>query len=141
MSSRQRPTTKVSSPNDLQGFLLLKSPLKAVCALSPSSDNSDLAYPSPVSSPSTPIATIATPSSLSSPPSTPTPQSGGVHIFSTRSLSVANVIQAHKAPISFLSINPHPAPFSPPLQKRGTVIRIWSIPGAEKLYQFVEKRP
>ena len=135
MSLRQRPTQKVSCSNDFQRSLLLKSPLKAVCALSPSSDNSYLAYPSPVPSPSTPIATIATPSSVSSPPSTSTPQSGDVHIFSTRSLSVVNVIQAHKAPISFLSINPSGTLLATSSEK-GTVIRVWSIPGAEKLYQF-----
>jgi autophagy-related protein 18 len=45
------------------------------------------------------------------------------------------VIQAHKAPISFLSINSTGTLLASASDK-GTVIRVWSIPGAEKLYQF-----
>lgn len=56
-------------------------------------------------------------------------------LFSTRSLTVANVIQAHKAPISFLAINSTGTLLATASDK-GTVIRVWSIPGAEKLYQF-----
>ena len=97
-------------------------------ALSPSADNSYLAYPSTVPSPTT--------ANLTQPPqTTPTQQSGDVLLFSTRSLTVANVIQAHKAPISFLSINPAGTLLATASDK-GTVIRVWSIPGAEKLYQF-----
>jgi autophagy-related protein 18 len=62
-------------------------------------------------------------------------QSGDVLLFSTRSLTVANVIQAHKAPLSFLSINSTGTLLATSSEK-GTVIRVWSIPGAEKLYQF-----
>ncbi|KAF8172667.1 WD40 repeat-like protein [Pholiota molesta] len=60
-------------------------------------------------------------------------QSGDVLLFSTRSLTVANVIQAHKAPLSFLSINSTGTLLATSSEK-GTVIRVWSIPGAEKLY-------
>ena len=102
----------------------------AICALSPSADSSYLAYPSPVPSPTTPLATAT---SVPPPASTsPQNQSGDVLLFSTRSLTVANVIQAHKAPISFLSIR---SIFTTSSEK-STVIRVWSIPGAEKLYQF-----
>jgi autophagy-related protein 18 len=45
------------------------------------------------------------------------------------------VIQAHKSPISFLSINSSGTLLATASDK-GTVIRVWSIPGAEKLYQF-----
>ena len=48
---------------------------------------------------------------------------------------MANVIQAHKAPLSFLSINSTGTLLATSSEK-GTVIRVWSIPGAEKLYQF-----
>ena len=48
---------------------------------------------------------------------------------------MANVIQAHKSPISFLSINSTGTMLATASDK-GTVIRVWSIPGAEKLYQF-----
>lgn len=56
-------------------------------------------------------------------------------LFSTRTLTVANVIQAHKAPIAFLAINSTGTMLATASEK-GTVIRVWSIPGAEKLYQF-----
>ncbi|KAF6745315.1 WD40 repeat-like protein [Ephemerocybe angulata] len=94
---------------------------EAICALSPSVDSSYLAYPSPV------------PSSSTSP--SPTPASGDVLLFSTRSLTVANVIQAHKAPISCLALNSTGTLLATASDK-GTVIRVWSVPGAEKLYQF-----
>ncbi|GLB39396.1 putative WD40 repeat-like protein [Lyophyllum shimeji] len=106
---------------------------EAICALSPSADNSYLAYPSPVPSPNSPLA--AQSSSTPPPPATSQQQSGDVLLFSTRSLTVANVIQAHKSPISFLSINSTGTLLATASDK-GTVIRVWSIPGAEKLYQF-----
>lgn len=104
---------------------------EAICALSPSADSSYLAYPSPVPSPTSPLA--APPPVASS--SQAQIQSGDVLLFSTRSLTVANVIQAHKSPISFLSINSSGSLLATASDK-GTVIRVWSIPGAEKLYQF-----
>lgn len=56
-------------------------------------------------------------------------------LFSTRTLTVANVIRAHKAPISFLALNSTGTLLATASDK-GTVIRVWSVPGAEKLYQF-----
>ncbi|KAM6492800.1 WD40 repeat-like protein [Amanita muscaria] len=106
---------------------------EAICALSPSSDSSYLAYPSPVPSPSTPLT--ATPSAPSAAATLSSPPSGDIHIFSTRSLSIVNAIQAHKASISSLAINSSGTLLATTSEK-GTVIRVWSIPGAEKLYQF-----
>ncbi|KAG6916534.1 hypothetical protein DXG01_006475, partial [Tephrocybe rancida] len=97
------------------------------------SESSYLAYPSPVPSPTSPLA--APSSSSQPPPASSQQQTGDVLVFSTRSLTVANVIQAHKAPISFLSINSTGSLLATASDK-GTVIRVWSIPGAEKLYQF-----
>ncbi|KAJ3566655.1 hypothetical protein NP233_g6860 [Leucocoprinus birnbaumii] len=127
---------------------------EAICALSPSAYNSYLAYPSPVPSPTSPLAPSTTgggssTGSTSSTASTGSAshtttsasasgsshQSGDVLLFSTRSLTVANVIQAHKAPISFLAIDSTGTILATSSDK-GTVIRVWSIPGAEKLYQF-----
>ncbi|CCA68972.1 related to ATG18-Phosphatidylinositol 3,5-bisphosphate-binding protein [Serendipita indica DSM 11827] len=102
---------------------------EAICALSPSSENSYLAYPSTVPSGALPTA------SASSSASTSTSQTGDVLIFSTATKTVANVIQAHKAPISFLSINSTGTMLATSSDK-GTVIRVWSLPGAEKLYQL-----
>ncbi|KAI0945121.1 autophagy protein, variant 2 [Taiwanofungus camphoratus] len=104
----------------------------AIVALSPSSDNSYLAYPSPVPSPTSPLTQ---PAAQHTAPSTSNQQTGDVLLFSTRSLTVANVIQAHKSPISFLSMNSTGTLLATASDK-GTVIRVWSIPGAEKLYQF-----
>ncbi|KIY53486.1 WD40 repeat-like protein [Fistulina hepatica ATCC 64428] len=103
---------------------------EAICALSPSADNSYLAYPSPVPSP-----TMAPSSQSNASASASASPTGDVLIVSTKSLTVANVIQAHKAPISFLSINSTGTLLATASEK-GTVIRVWSIPGAEKLYQF-----
>lgn len=103
----------------------------AICALSPSAESSYLAYPSPVPSPTSSLAPDAAHST--SPYSQS--QSGDVLLFSTRSLTVANVIQAHKAPLSFVSINSTGTLLATASEK-GTVIRVWNIPGAEKLYQF-----
>ncbi|THH28523.1 hypothetical protein EUX98_g5674 [Antrodiella citrinella] len=99
----------------------------AIAALSPSAENSYLAYPSPVPSPSSGPSGQA--------PAAAATQTGDVLLFSTRTLTVANVIQAHKAPISFLAINSNGTLLATSSDK-GTVIRVWSIPGAEKLYQF-----
>ncbi|KAH7919591.1 WD40 repeat-like protein [Leucogyrophana mollusca] len=104
---------------------------EAICALSPSADSSYLAYPSPVPSPASTLSPQASPA----PPPPSAQQSGDVLLFSTRSLTVANVIQAHKSPISFLSINSSGTLLATASDK-GTVIRVWSIPGSEKLYQF-----
>lgn len=101
---------------------------EAICALSPSSDNSYLAYPSNIPSPSAPASTSASSSTAQS-------QSGDVLIFSTATKTVANVIQAHKAPISFLAINSTGTMLATASDK-GTVIRVWSLPNAEKLYQL-----
>ena len=62
-------------------------------------------------------------------------QSGDVLLFSTRSLTVSNVIQAHNSPLSFLALNSTGTLLATSSDK-GTVIRVWSVPGAEKLYQF-----
>lgn len=133
----------------------------AIVALSPSSDPSYLAYPSPVPSPNAtglspqPSAPGTSPGSV--PPSTSTPSSaspsagpssssgsshsGDVLLFSTTTLTVANVIRAHKSPLSFLALSPA-SPTSSGQQllatasDKGTVIRVWSVPGAQKLYQF-----
>ncbi|KDQ53744.1 hypothetical protein JAAARDRAFT_136709 [Jaapia argillacea MUCL 33604] len=106
---------------------------EAICALSPSADTSFLAYPSPVPSPTSPLSNQT--ASLQPTSSSSIQQSGDVLLFNTRSLTVANVIQAHKSPISFLSINSTGTLLATASEK-GTVIRVWSIPGAEKLYQF-----
>ncbi|KIM35831.1 hypothetical protein M413DRAFT_449564 [Hebeloma cylindrosporum] len=114
---------------------------EAICALSPSADNSYLAYPSPVPSPTSPLTNAGTGTSSPSAPSSAsasssqTAQSGDVLLFSTRSLTVSNVIRAHKSPLASLALNSTGTLLATSSEK-GTVIRVWSVPGAEKLYQF-----
>ncbi len=103
----------------------------AVAALSPNADASYLAYPSPIPSPAFQPAHVQA--------SVPAQQSGDVILFSTRTLTVANVIQAHKSPISFLSINSSGTLLATSSDK-GMVIRVWGIPGSERLYQFRRRK-
>ena len=105
---------------------------EAIVALSPSADNSYLAYPSPVPLPApVPIAPQTPPAQ----PSSAGAASGDVLLFSTKSLTVSQIIRAHKAPISALALNSTGTLLATASDK-GTVIRVWGVPGAEKLYQF-----
>ncbi|TXT04370.1 hypothetical protein VHUM_04137 [Vanrija humicola] len=101
----------------------------AVCALSSSSDHSYLAYPSPA--PSTSSASV----SSGVPPAAPAPTTGDVLIFDTLNLSAVNVIQAHKTPIAALSLNSKGTMLATASDK-GTVVRVFSVPDAKKLWQF-----
>jgi len=105
---------------------------EAIVALSPSADNSYLAYPSPVPLPApVPISPQTPPAQ----PSSTGAASGDVLLFSTKSLTVSQIIRAHKAPISALALNSTGTLLATASEK-GTVIRVWGVPGAEKLYQF-----
>ncbi len=104
---------------------------EAIVALSPSADNSYLAYPSPVPVPALVSATSQTPPA----PSSAAAASGDVLLFSTKSLTVSQIIRAHKAPISALALNSTGTLLTTASEK-GTVIRVWGVPSAEKLYQF-----
>ncbi|WVQ79169.1 hypothetical protein IAT38_001265 [Cryptococcus sp. DSM 104549] len=102
----------------------------AVCALSSSSDRSYLAYPSPApSASSSPLSSSAVPA----PP--PAPTSGDVLLFDTITLTALNVIQAHKSPISALSLNSTGTMLATASDK-GTVVRVFSVPDAKQLWQF-----
>ncbi|CDW96950.1 hypothetical protein [Sporisorium scitamineum] len=112
----------------------------AICALSPSSENCFLAYPSPVPSPTSPFANSAGGSagagaSGSGSGGAARGTAGDVLIFDLLSLSVTNVIQAHKTPISALALNSTGTLLATASDK-GTVIRVFSVPAAQKLHQF-----
>nr|XP_018260341.1 autophagy-like protein 18 Atg18 [Kwoniella dejecticola CBS 10117]OBR82499.1 autophagy-like protein 18 Atg18 [Kwoniella dejecticola CBS 10117] len=102
----------------------------AVCALSSSSEHSYLAYPSPA-----PSASSAPLSSNAVPAAPPAPTTGDVLLFDTISLSALNVIQAHKAPIAALALNASGTMLATASDK-GTVVRVFSVPDAKKLWQF-----
>ncbi|KAK4700494.1 autophagy-related protein 18, partial [Phenoliferia sp. Uapishka_3] len=104
---------------------------QAICALSPSSENSYLAYPSPLPSPAAPFA--STPPAA--PPSANSQSTGDVLLFDAVSLSVTNIIQAHKAPVANLSLNPSGTLLATASDK-GTVIRIFSVPNGDKVHEF-----
>ena len=104
----------------------------AICTLSPSSDNCYLAYPLPQK---------AAPSSFAPPPHAPpgtthvAPTSGDVLIFDTIKLEAINVVEAHRSPLSCITVNDAGTLLATASDK-GTIIRIFSIPSARKLYQF-----
>ncbi|WVQ66060.1 uncharacterized protein L199_004238 [Kwoniella botswanensis] len=102
----------------------------AVCALSSSSEHSYLAYPSPA-----PSASSAPLSSNAVPAAPPAPTTGDVLLFDTITLSALNVIQAHKTPIAALALNSTGTMLATASDK-GTVVRVFSVPDAKKLWQF-----
>lgn len=105
----------------------------AICALSPSSDNCYLAYPSPAPQSSSPFAFpphVPAANNLTSPNRT-----GDVVVFDTLTLQPVNVIEAHKSPLAALSFNADGNLLATASDK-GTIVRVFSIPSATKLYQF-----
>lgn len=100
----------------------------AVCALSSDSDRAYLAYPSPApTSSSSPLSAV--------PSQPPAPSTGDVLLFDTKDNTALNVIQAHKSPIAALALNSTGTMLATASDK-GTVVRVFSVPGAQKLWQF-----
>ncbi|KAI9315554.1 WD40-repeat-containing domain protein [Dichotomocladium elegans] len=98
----------------------------AVCALSPSSENCYIAYPSRNAA-STSYSGIQTSSTYYT--------CGDVEIFDALSLQIVNIVQAHKSPVSNITMNSEGTLVATASEK-GTVIRVFSVPGADKVYQF-----
>ncbi|KAL1967905.1 hypothetical protein VTN77DRAFT_2322 [Rasamsonia byssochlamydoides] len=104
----------------------------AICALSPSSENCYLAYPLPQKAP---------PSSFAPPAHAPpgsthiSPTSGDVLIFDTLKLEAINVVEAHRSPLSCITLNSEGTLLATASDK-GTIIRVFSVPDGHKLYQF-----
>ncbi|GAA6043466.1 hypothetical protein JCM8097_000724 [Rhodosporidiobolus ruineniae] len=106
---------------------------QAICALSPSSENSYLAYPSPLPSPATPFST--TPPATTPPAASGSGSSGDVLLFDAVSLSVTNIIQAHKSPVAHIALNATGTLLATASDK-GTVIRVFSVPNGDRLHEF-----
>ncbi|KAI8813501.1 WD40-repeat-containing domain protein [Cladochytrium replicatum] len=84
----------------------------ALCALSPSSDNCYLAYP--------PNSAGAT---------------GELLILDAINSQAVNIIQAHKSPLSSVVFN-YDGTMVATASDKGTVIRVFAVPGGQKLFQF-----
>ncbi|KAI8590485.1 autophagy protein [Geranomyces variabilis] len=84
----------------------------ALCALSPDSDNCYIAYP--------PNASGA---------------AGELLLFDAISLQAINILQAHKSPLSCIGFN-YKGTMVATASDQGTIIRVFSVPTGDKLFQF-----
>ncbi|KAL2915978.1 autophagy protein [Polyrhizophydium stewartii] len=84
----------------------------ALCSLSPSSENCYFAYPSNTST-----------------------SSGELLIFDAINLQAVNIIPAHKSPLSCVAFN-YDGTLVATASDKGTVIRVFSVPQGQKLFQF-----
>ncbi|KAF1993162.1 WD repeat domain phosphoinositide-interacting protein 2 [Amniculicola lignicola CBS 123094] len=104
----------------------------AICALSASSENNYLVYPLP---------TKAAPATFQPPSHAPPksdhipPTSGEVLIYDATKLEAVNVIEAHNSPLSCIALN-NDGTLLATASEKGTIIRVFSIPDGQKLYQF-----
>lgn len=105
----------------------------AIVSLSPSSDRCYLAYPMPATTnKNTPFSPPShTPPGASTSPST----TGHVILYDALKCEAVNVVPAHKSPLSSLALNSAGTLLATASDK-GTVIRVFSVPEAQKLYQF-----
>lgn len=104
----------------------------AICALSPSSENCYLAYPLPQKT----ITSSFAPPSHTPPTGTHIPPtSGDVLIFDALKLEAINVVEAHRSPLSCITLN-NTGTLLATASDKGTIIRVFSIPDVHKLYHF-----
>lgn len=104
----------------------------AICALSPSSENCFIAYPlpKPREDPDSRRPTHAPPQSTYV-----SPTSGEVLVFDTLTLKAVNVIEAHRSPLCCICLN-NDGTLLATASETGTIIRVFSVPRGQKLYQF-----
>lgn len=104
----------------------------AICALSASSENNYLVFPLP---------TKAVPATFQPPAHAPpksdhiTPSSGEVLIYDATKLEAVNVIEAHNSPLSCIALN-NDGNLMATASEKGTIIRVFTVPDGQKLYQF-----
>lgn len=105
--------------------------LQGICALSPASENCFLAYPLPQKAAPSHVLPPAhvPPSSSSSMPS------GHILLFDALTLQAVNVVEAHLASLSCITMNNDGTRLATASEK-GTIIRVFSIPDGQKLFQF-----
>ncbi|EHA50539.1 autophagy protein [Pyricularia oryzae] len=114
-------------------FTIATSPNpSAICALSPSSENCFLAYPLPKPRED---KDDKRPSHAPPLPTYIPPTSGDVLIFDAITLKAVNVIEAHRSPLSCIAINSEGTLLAT-ASETGTIIRVFTVPKGQKLYQF-----
>lgn len=137
ISNMQMLKTEKTSPNPngmhyFESTGMIANSEAAICALSSSSENNYLVYPLP---------TKAAPATFQPPSHAPpksdhiAPTSGEVLIYDATKLEAVNVIEAHNSPLSCIALNSDGTLLATASEK-GTIIRVFSIPDAQKLYQF-----
>jgi autophagy-related protein 18 len=104
----------------------------AICTLSPSSENCFIAYPLPK-----PREDAGDKRPAHAPPLSTyvSPTSGEVLVFDTISLKAVNVIEAHRSPLSCVALNSD-GNLLATASETGTIIRVFSVPRGQKLFQF-----
>ncbi|PNS18316.1 Autophagy-related protein 18 [Sphaceloma murrayae] len=103
----------------------------ALCALSPNPDNNYIAYPLRKTDP----VIASSPSHVPPSQKAPEPMSGDVMLFDANRMEEIKVIPAHQAPLSCMTMNSDGTLLATASEK-GTVIRVFELPSARKLYQF-----
>ncbi|KAL1836880.1 hypothetical protein VTJ49DRAFT_4536 [Mycothermus thermophilus] len=104
----------------------------AIFSLSPSSERCYMAYPMPKArdDQNDRRPAHAPPPSLYVPPT-----SGEVIIFDTDTGKAVNIIEAHRSPLSYVALNKDGTMVAT-ASETGTIIRVFSVPGGRKLFQF-----
>lgn len=121
----------VSSMKVLHEIVTPSNPY-AICALSPDSINNYIAYPMRRKE------YTSQPAPNHVPPSGPRvtePMGGDVMLFDANDMQEVKVIPAHQAPLSCIAMNKEGTLLATASEK-GTIIRVFAIPSAQKLYQF-----
>ncbi|KAL8812503.1 MAG: hypothetical protein Q9223_007278, partial [Gallowayella weberi] len=105
-----------------------------IVALSPSSDACYLAYPLPQKSPPSNLTSSHAPHTPPTSNHIP-PTTGDVLIFDALKLEAINVAEAHRSPLSCITLN-NTGTLLATASDKGTIIRVFAVPSAKKLYQF-----
>ncbi|KAH8720915.1 Autophagy-related protein 18 [Beauveria bassiana] len=104
----------------------------AICALSPSSENCFIAYPLPKPRED---SDVRRPSHAPPQSTYVAPTAGDVLVFDTLTLKAVNVVEAHRSPLCSICLN-NDGTLLATASETGTIIRVFSVPRGQKLYQF-----